>query len=86
MLEKLRGVTEHPYFNILAALGLVLTSIGEVSESFESEWERIEIGVHHGIFLYGVLSLVKAIPDVAEATRRMHEAREARGKPPGGGA
>ena len=76
MLEKLRRITDSPFFNILAALGLILASIGEVRESFSSEWDQIEVGVHHGVFLYGVLSLIKCIPDLGEAMKRVSEAKE----------
>ncbi len=76
VLEKLRRITDSPIFNIPAALGLILASIGEVRESFSSEWEQIKVGVHHGVFLYGVLSLIKGIPDLGEAMTRVSEAKE----------
>ena len=44
------------------------------------EVEKLKIGLHHGVILFSILYVLKALPDVIEGLERVIQAREKRHK------
>lgn len=62
-----RTVTGHPITTLLVALVLILTSVVEVYRDVEED----AVGAHHGLLLFGLLSLLRVIPDLVEGLERL---------------
>jgi hypothetical protein len=74
MMKKLKKIVENPWLNLFVAVILAATAL---SELWESLWEDLVNGNargHHGILLYAVLSGLKAIPHLFEASE--HASRD----------
>lgn len=80
-----RKVSSSPLVNLVVASALVATSLMELEEVLVSDVERIEGA--HGMLLFGVLHLLKTLPDLLEAISKGQEglkkAKEAVGLPGG---
>jgi hypothetical protein len=57
MLEK---ITKSPYLNLISGLVLLITAS---IETYEGLAQEMEFGIHHGILLYSILHLIRAIPE-----------------------
>jgi hypothetical protein len=51
-----------PYLDLFASVMLLVISLIEIIDSFD----EAVVGLHHGIFLYMVVHIIKTIPDIKE--------------------
>lgn len=72
-MKFFRQILEHPVTDILVAIILIGTGIAEGWETFFDDIVTFDIGVHHGVLLYGVVSLLKSILELFEGVERMHK-------------
>jgi len=71
-------IVQSPFVNLLAGVILVITAGAEVIEN----WGTFEIGAHHGVAIFGLLQILKALPEVMEGLEEIEKAR--RNKEPEG--
>jgi hypothetical protein len=69
-MRALSRFLENPWTNIVVALILIGTSGIEVWEDFAHDTDA-GLGAHHGILVFGVVSLLKAVPDAVEGVQRL---------------
>jgi len=69
-MRSLARFLENPWTNIGVALILIATSSLELWEDFAHEGPD-GLGAHHGILVFGVVSLLKALPDALEGVHRL---------------
>ena len=72
LLAKIAG---SPIVALLSGLILIYTSGSEIFDSMD---DAMKIGAHHGVFLLGILQLLKSLPEIVEGTRKLSEAKESR--------
>jgi len=68
-MHKLKKIVENPWVNLAVAGILAATALSELGDTL---WEDLANGNargHHGILLYALLSGLKAIPDLFEASK-----------------
>ncbi len=75
-MAALRKILEHPITNVVTALVLISASLAEGWEDFTDELVRFDLGVHHGVLLYGAVMLLRGILESLEAVVRAHERRQ----------
>lgn len=68
-----RKIADNPYINLLAASVLIITAI---SEMFESTEKMTELGIHHGVLLFGIAHMLSAVPELLHGLDEMLEADE----------
>jgi hypothetical protein len=76
-MRALRAVVHHPAVNLVVALILIATSMIEIWESLTSERltmgfgaMEMEVGVQQGVLAYGLVNLLRAIPEFFEGVER----------------
>ena len=77
-METLKKFIEHPITNISIALVLIVTSLLEGWESFSEDLSEFDMGVHHGVLLFGIVMLLRGIIEALEAVVRAHEKNQSR--------
>lgn len=70
LLAKIAG---SPIVSIITGIILIYTSGSEIFDSMD---EAVKVGAHHGVFLLGILQLLKALPEIVEGSRKLSEAGE----------
>ncbi|MFT5661381.1 MAG: hypothetical protein ACI9TV_002027 [Sulfurimonas sp.] len=65
----LKRITENPYLNLISGLILLFTSAFETWKSLEEG-----LGLHHGILLFSLIHIVKAIPEAMHGFKELDEA------------
>lgn len=68
----LKKITQSPYLNLLSGLILLMTAGYETWDSFE----QATIGAHHGILVFGLIQIVKAIPEITVGLKELEAATE----------
>ena len=68
----LKKIVNSPYLNILAGVILLITAGIEIFESMEQP----EIGMHHGIFVYAIVHILKSIPEIMHGLDDIEKANE----------
>jgi hypothetical protein len=58
-----RSIITSPYLSIIAGIALLLTASYEIVLSLEES----AVGVEHGIFVFAIVHIIKAIPEVIHA-------------------
>lgn len=66
----LREITESPYLNLLSGLILLITSAYEIMVTMNGTM----FGIRHGILVFSVIQIVKAIPDIMHGLTEIEEA------------
>lgn len=64
-MKSLHTLLKHPGTNLIVGLILIATSGCEIYEAFHKA-DEMKIGGHHGVFVYGLVHTLKAIPDLFE--------------------
>ncbi len=64
MLNSLRIFVANPWVNFTVALVMLFAGISEGWDTFQEDIFEGNLRAHHGIILYGLLAMLKAIPDV----------------------
>jgi len=73
MMKFLKNFSENPWVNLISGLVLVYTSGIEVFDSLDEEFKA---GVHHGVFLFGIIQLLRSLPEFVEGATRIREGKE----------
>jgi hypothetical protein len=68
----LKKIAESPYLNLLSGIILLLTSAYEIVVTTDEAL----IGVRHGILLFSISQMIKAIPDIMHGLSEIEEADE----------
>ena len=72
-MEKLHNFLEHPITNIVTAFILITASLAEGWGSFINDLTECNIGVHHGVLIFGVLMLLRGVVEALETISRAHK-------------
>lgn len=72
MIETLKKITENPWLNLIAGAILLGTAGYEVWESLAEH----TIGAHHGVALFGLLQLLRSIPEVMHGLEKIETGEE----------
>lgn len=74
MLKVLRAIVKSPFTNLIAGIILLITCIMEtIQEISESGFE---VGAHHGLLIFSLLHILKAIPDIFEGLEYVEHGTE----------
>ena len=68
----LRRITQSPYLNLLSGLILLTTSGYEVFLTID----ETALGVRHGILIFSIIQVVKAIPEIMHGLSEVQEAED----------
>lgn len=68
----LREITKSPYLNLLSGLILLITSAYETIATLD----EASFGVPHGILVFSVIQIIKAIPEIMHGLTEIQEADE----------
>lgn len=66
--KKLRKIIRSPYFSVGLGVMLLLCGVLEAVETVLEDFMEIEVRTHHGLILYGIGQIMKALTDVFEGT------------------
>ena len=77
-MGALKRWLENPSTNIAIALVLVVSSVAEGWGEFVGGISKFEIGVHHGVLLFGLAMLLRGIIEAMEAVERAHKRARSR--------
>lgn len=72
----LKAITESPYLNLFSGMVLLITSGYETIVSMQDSL----FGAHHGILLFSLTQIVKAIPDIMHGLTDVEEAEDIMGR------
>jgi len=72
MQKLLKMVAECPYLNLAAGVILLVTAGYETWDSLE----EAKLGAHHGVALFGLLQVIKSLPDIVEAAHNLRESQD----------
>ena len=75
-MESLKNFIENPTVNIVTAMILVITSLAEGWEYFSTDLSEFDLGVHHGVLIFGIVMLLRGILDALESVVQAHEKRQ----------
>lgn len=68
----LKKITQSPYLNLLSGLILLTTAGYETWDSLE----EATMGAHHGILIFSLIQIAKAIPEIMVGLKELDEAAE----------
>ncbi len=71
LLQTTRFVTQHPVTTFAMALILIATGVAEAWETIERDIAETNVGAHHGVALFGLISLISVLPDIFEGLERL---------------
>lgn len=72
----LKKITQNAFLNLLTGIILLITSGAEIWESIGVS--PFSIGAHHGIAFFGIVQIVKTIPELMHGCQEIEEAQELR--------
>ncbi|MCP4076209.1 MAG: hypothetical protein GY744_08490 [Gammaproteobacteria bacterium] len=68
----LKRIAESAYLNLASGIILVVTAGYEVVDLFG----EAGIGVHHGVTIFGVVQIIKSIPEFTHGMKELNEGEE----------
>ena len=71
MMARLRTIAQHPAMDITVAIILIVTSLAEGWESIVEDIAKFDVGVHHGVLIFGFSQFLRAFSEMVEATKRV---------------
>ncbi len=75
-MSSLHRFIQHPMTEVIVSLFLIVTSLTEGWETFADDLAEFDLGVHHGVLLFGILSLLKALSESRETGKRIQSAKK----------
>jgi hypothetical protein len=63
IMQRTKNILEHPLTNISLGGILLFTSFSEIFSELTSS-DDVSLGAHHGLGLYAVIHILKALPDL----------------------
>jgi hypothetical protein len=73
LLRVLKAVGGNPWLRLVAAVVLLSSGLYEVLLTME---EELEVGVHHGAVAYGLVAVLKALPEALDGIVTLNEVHE----------
>ena len=77
-LQKLKAVVKHPVTQLATGLILLISGGWEVVLDFMSAEHSFQLGVHHGVAVFGLIQVLGSLPELLEGLDRSVEAIEKR--------
>ena len=71
MMKRLAVICEHAYISLATGLFMLSTAIVEIFRTVE----EAGIGAHHGVAVFAVLHILKAIPQIAKSKEQISTLR-----------
>ena len=68
-MNLLKKIAENPYLNLISGFILLLTSGKEILET-------LDIGAHHGVAFFGMVQIIKCLPDILHGAEQASKVRE----------
>ncbi len=75
-LVKFKRFVEHPLLNISAGAFLVATGLFEGFASIYEELADVPLGGHHGVIVFGLIHILRTLPDGLHGLQYVEEAEE----------
>ncbi|WP_432696975.1 hypothetical protein ACQUQP_01040 [Marinobacterium sp. YM272] len=75
MIELMRRIAENPYLGLLAGVVLLATSGYEIVDRFDEH----RLGAHHGLFVFSMIHILRALPEVVEGAEEVSKLDRTRG-------
>ena len=72
MIKYIEKFVNNPYVNFLTGLALLYTSGLEVFDSLD---EDFKMGAHHGVLIFGILQVLRSLPEFVEGSKKMKESK-----------
>lgn len=69
LLRALHRVAHSPSLNLLAGIVLLSAGILECFEGLSEDLLGVRFGVHHGLVVFGLLHVLKTLPDVMKGLK-----------------
>lgn len=60
----IRKFVRNPYLDLVLGIVLIFSGLLEVWETLPSDFSDFRLGVHHGIFLLGLVTLLRSVADI----------------------
>ena len=70
----LKKITQSQYLNLISGVILLITSGYEIFETFNEP----SLGAHHGILIFGIIQIVRTIPEILHGFKELEDANEAK--------
>ncbi|CAB5089738.1 hypothetical protein D3OALGA1CA_5799 [Olavius algarvensis associated proteobacterium Delta 3] len=78
-MRIIRLILDHPLTDLFVSVVLIVTALSEDWHTLYTDLVHFDAGVHHGVLVLGVVSLLKTIPDLLDAAERIYKVRERAG-------
>lgn len=77
VIRTLQRIALHPYLNIVIGLIFLYSGISEAVYELK-DLEDFKIGAHHGVILFAILHIFKALPHIFEGLEYIEKVGEKR--------
>lgn len=68
----LKRITENPYLDLFSGLVLLMTSAYQTITTLG----HAGLGVHHGILVFSIVQIIKAVPEITRGLSELEKANE----------
>ncbi|MCB9398943.1 MAG: hypothetical protein H6510_14110 [Acidobacteria bacterium] len=75
-MRMLRKIVSNPWLNLAVSLVLIISGTMEALDLKQHPGGYSEIGVHHGIILFGLTQVLKVLPELFEGVEYLEKAAE----------
>lgn len=72
---RLGRFVHHPYFTLFTGVLLLSAGVLEMLEELVESFDSV-LQMHHAVLLFGALTVVRAVVEIAEGTERLGEVAE----------
>ena len=72
---RLGRLVHHPWFTLLTGVLLLAAGVLEMLEELVEDFGSV-FQMHHAVLLFGALTVVRAVVEIAEGTERLGEVAE----------
>jgi len=71
LIKLLRGILKHPATSIVVGIALVVVGICDAYETVFEDFIGVDVGVHHGLIMFGSIKVLEALLLVLEGTESL---------------
>jgi hypothetical protein len=75
-LRRLKAVIEHPATQLTTGMILLISGLATAYYEFSSTERTFRLGVHHGVFLWGLVQVLGSIPNLVEGVAQTVQVAE----------
>lgn len=68
----LKRIVQSPYLNLISGLVLLVTAVNEIVTTLDDP----SLGVHHGVFVYSIVHILRVVPDLMHGATQIDVAEE----------